>query len=165
MIVVKREVFYIGLGFCSVAALSTLALLWLHSRARIDLSKFDSPDIPGSGACMDKTFLNMLRQIEKKTGYPIFEWINSGARSPYWNTKVGGVINSAHKIPTCKAADIRTENSVVRDRIISAAKAAGIKRIGIGKTFVHLDNDTSKKQNVAWGYPAGSPPPYNPFTA
>ncbi|WP_205625245.1 hypothetical protein [Aquimarina atlantica] len=34
----------------------------------------------------------------------------SRARTAYWNTKVGGVSNSSHKIPTCKAVDIHMPN-------------------------------------------------------
>jgi len=161
--VIKKEFFYLGLGFLSVAALGAVGFWWLRPKAKVDLSKFDSPDIPGSGQCMDKDFIKMLQVIEKQTGYPIFDWINSGARSTAWNSKVGGVPQSSHKIPVCKAADIKTANQTIRDNIVAAAKKAGIKRIGIGNTFVHLDNDASKSQYVAWGYPVGSPPPYNPF--
>src|SRR5690606_13665910 len=109
------------------------------------------------------TFIRMLKKVQKKTGYPIFEWINSGARSEAWNKKVGGVSNSAHKMPTCKAADIKTTSSQIRDNIIKAAVEVGFKRIGVGSTFVHLDNDETKPQNVAWGYPSGTRPPVNPF--
>ena len=75
----------------------------------------------------------------------------------------GGVDNSAHKIPVCKAADIKTPSIAIRNRIIKAAKEVGFTRIGIASTFVHLDNDTSKPQYVAWGYPPGNQPPVNPF--
>jgi hypothetical protein len=33
-----------------------------------------------------------------------------------------------------------------------AAKEISFKRIRVGKTFVHLDIDISKSQNVAWGF-------------
>ncbi|WP_299243021.1 D-Ala-D-Ala carboxypeptidase family metallohydrolase [uncultured Aquimarina sp.] len=134
-----------------------------ESKGNIDLSKFDSPDIPGSGRCMDQEFIKMLQKLAKITKLPIFEMINSGARSPYWNKKVGGVSNSSHKMPTCKAADIKAPTTTIRNKIVVAAKLVGFKRIGVGRTFVHLDNDTSKKQYVAWGYPSGTKPPINPF--
>ncbi|MDN5201251.1 D-Ala-D-Ala carboxypeptidase family metallohydrolase [Fulvivirgaceae bacterium BMA10] len=162
-VVIKKEYVYLGIGFLSVAVIGTVAILIARSRSKIDLNKFDSPDIPGSGKCMDKTFLKMLQQLQKKSGYPIFDWINSGARSVYWNSRVGGVQNSAHKIPACKAVDIGTKNKTIRDNLVKAAREIGFKRIGIGSKMIHLDNDNTKKQYVAWGYPAGSPPPYNPF--
>ena len=129
----------------------------------IDLSAFDSPDTPGSGNCIDKQLLFMLQQLAIKTGYPIFSWINSGVRSKYWNTKVGGVSDSAHKIPKCKAVDIKAPTKSIRNTLVLAAREIGFKRIGVGKTFVHLDIDALKSQNVAWGYPSGNKPEINPF--
>ena len=169
----KRYIFLgltAGLGFAAILGV----VLILRNRedkrvgrigkaGQIDLSSFDSPDQPGSGACMDKTFITMLQKVQQKTGLPIFEWINSGARSEYWNRKVGGVKNSAHKMPACKAADIKTPTKAIRDQLIHAAKEVGFTRIGIGKTFIHLDNDESKPQYVAWGYTKGQRPPLNPF--
>ena len=159
----RRAVFFWGLGGFALVATGTV-VVWMRNRNKVDLSVFDSPDQVGSGQCMDKTFIKMLQEVAKLTGYPIFEWINSGARSPAWNQRVGGVSNSAHLIPNCKAADIKTNDTTIRDHIVAAAREVGFKRIGIGNTFVHLDHDESKKQFVAWGYPVGSPPPYNPFT-
>lgn len=163
MIVVHRTSIYWALGLCTVVAMGAAGVLVWRSKSKVNLSVFDSPDVLGSGQCMDAEFIKMLKRLEKKTGYPVFEWINSGARSPAWNSKVGGVSNSAHLMPTCKAADIKAANTTIRDVLVAAAREVGFKRIGIGNTFVHLDNDASKKQYVAWGYPGGSPPPYNPF--
>lgn len=130
---------------------------------KVDFSKFDSPDQKGSGKCMDEEFVLMLLEVEEKTGYPIIdEWINSGVRSEEHNTKVGGVKSSAHTIPICRGVDIKTKTKEIRENIVKAAVEVGFVRIGIGNTFVHLDNDPTKPQNVAWGYP--SPPPYNPYT-
>ncbi|MGB3467079.1 MAG: D-Ala-D-Ala carboxypeptidase family metallohydrolase [Cyclobacteriaceae bacterium] len=127
----------------------------------IDYSDFDSPDIPGSGKCMNKELIAMLVELEKKSGYPLFDNINSGARSEAHNKLTGGVKNSAHKIPVCRAVDIGIPNHTIRDRLVKEAVKIGFKRIGIANTFIHLDNDPSKPQNVAWGYPKA---PYNPFT-
>lgn len=153
----------VGIGVALIAVVGTVLIVRDRTKGKVDLSKFDSPDIPGSGRCMDKEFIRMLKKVQRKTKLPIFDWINSGARSKYWNEKVGGVHSSAHKIPVCKAADINTPTRAIRDKIVKAAKETGFKRIGIGSTFVHLDNDESKPQYVAWGYPLGSKPPVNPF--
>jgi len=51
----------------------------------------------------------------------------------------------------------------VRNQLVLAAKKVGFKRIGVGKTFVHLDVDSTKSQYVAWGYPSGTRPEINPF--
>lgn len=160
---INKRVLYWGIGAGAALILGVILVVRRTRQPRVDLSKFDSPDIPGSGACMDKTFIRMLTKVQRKTGYPIFEWINSGARSAYWNSKVGGVASSAHKMPACKAADIKTTSKEIRDKLIKAAVEVGFKRIGIGSTFVHLDNDQTKPQRVAWGYPSGIRPPVNPF--
>lgn len=160
-----RTHIWVGLGAASIVIIGAIAIARLKSKPKpkVDLTKFDSPDNPGSGRCMDKEFIKMLQKLAKVTKLPIFDMINSGARSPYWNSKVGGVSNSSHKIPTCKAADIKAPTKSIRNKIVVAAKLVGFKRIGVGKTFVHLDNDSSKKQYVAWGYPSGTKPPINPF--
>ena len=157
-----QKYIYWGLGIAALAVVGTL-LLYKSKKQKVDLSKFDSPDMAGSGMCMDREFIRMLQKVQRKTGFPLFQWITSGARSAPWNQKVGGVSNSAHKIPTCKAADIKTPTQEIRDALVHAAREVGFKRIGIGSTFVHLDNDETKPQYVAWGYPLGSKPPYNPF--
>lgn len=164
---------YFGIGTLSVFLLGAF-IVYRKKRSRtprfqiisqqsIDLSVFDSPDIPGSGNCMDRRLIYMLQQLEAKTGYPIFSWINSGARSPSHNRKVGGVSNSSHKIPTCKATDIGTPNTYIRNQIVRTARDVGFRRIGVGRTFVHLDVDDLKSQYVAWGYPSGTPAEVNPF--
>ncbi len=175
MVVVKNsnQHIYVGIGTLSVLLLGAF-IIYKGSRSKkrqqlfasntpMDLSVFDSPDIPGSGNCMDRHLLFMLKQLEARTGYPIFSWINSGARSPSHNRKVGGVSNSSHKIPPCKAVDIKAPSKFIRNRLVVAARDVGFKRIGVGKTFVHLDVDDLKSQYVAWGYPSGTPAEVNPF--
>ncbi|WP_241459800.1 D-Ala-D-Ala carboxypeptidase family metallohydrolase [Aquimarina megaterium] len=163
MVAKDKTHIWFGLGAASIVIIGAITVMRLKSKPKVDLSKFDSPDIQGSGRCMDKEFIKMLQKLTKVTNLPIFNMINSGARSAYWNRKVGGVSNSSHKIPKCQAADIKTPTKSIRNKIVIAAKLVGFKRIGVGKTFVHLDNDKSKKQYVAWGYPSGTKPPINPF--
>ena len=133
------------------------------ARVNVDLSVFDSPDAQGSGNCIDSRLVSKLMDLKQKTGYPIFRWINSGVRTPYWNKKVGGVSNSSHQIPNCRAVDIKASSIAIRNNLVLKAKEVGFKRIGVGKTFVHLDVDTNKSQYVAWGYPSGARAPINPF--
>jgi len=169
----KNQHIYVGLGTLSVLLIGAFLVyrkpktkkkqIQIIGQYPIDLSVFDSPDIPGSGNCMDRQLIFMLQQLEARTGYPILEWINSGARSPAHNTKVGGVSNSSHKMPTCKAVDIKTSTKFIRNQLISVARDVGFKRIGVGRTFVHLDTDDMKSQYVAWGYPSGTPAEVNPF--
>ena len=50
------------------------------------------------------------------------------------------------------AVDIAAVGSGRRFRLLAAAIAAGFTRIGIGKRFLHLDNDYNKSQGVSWDY-------------
>ncbi len=141
--------------------------LWIArqhlKKQRFQTALFDSPDLEGSGRCMDPQLLLLLYRLEQHSGYPVRKHINSGARSPSWNAKVGGVSNSSHQIPKCQGVDIGVVDITWRNRLIWSAKAVGFKRIGVGRTFIHLDIDPTKSQYVAWGYPKGTPAEVNPF--
>lgn len=123
----------------------------LHPRFNefFKLSEFDSPDIPNSGEkYMQPSFLYSLTEARIIAGIPFK--INSGFRSQARNAKVGGTKDSSHT--TGYAADIRTNTSQDRFKIIDAALKAGITRIGIGERFVHLDTDPTKPSNTMWDY-------------
>jgi len=75
---------------------------------------------------------------------------NSGFRCGECNKKAGGVKDSSHL--RGKAVDIKCNNSGERFALVKAALEHGFKRIGIGKTIVHLDVDGSLPQKVAWLY-------------
>ena len=112
-------------------------------------SEFDSPDKPGSGeAHMDADFLQMLDRARGLAGVPFK--INSGYRTAAHNKKVGGVRGSAHTLGL--AADIHCTDSRNRCHIVSALMEAGFNRIGISATFIHVDNDPSKPEDVIWLY-------------
>ena len=113
-----------------------------------DISEFDSPDAPGSGFEMKQEFLDRLDKARSLSCTPYK--INSGYRTREHNKKVGGVINSSHTIGL--AADISAGSSVQRFAILKGLIDAGFTRIGIGKTFIHVDLDTGKAQNVIWDY-------------
>ena len=76
--------------------------------------------------------------------------INSGYRCGPHNESVGGKPDSAHRYGL--ACDIECTHSRQRFKIIDALIKAGIQRIGIGKTFIHADDDTTKDPEVAWLY-------------
>jgi uncharacterized protein YcbK (DUF882 family) len=75
--------------------------------------------------------------------------INSGIRCKYWNTKSGGT-GTQHI--DAEAADIRVSGSRERYQVAEAAYKAGFKRIGIAKTFVHVDVGKDADQEVLWLY-------------
>ena len=111
-------------------------------------SEFDSPDFLGSGFKMDRQFLEMLDNARGLARVPFK--INSGYRTIAHNRSIGGRLGSSHL--QGYAADISCTHSRDRHKIIEAALKVGINRIGIGKTFLHLDNDPQKVPNVIWTY-------------
>lgn len=111
-----------------------------------NLSEFDSPDQKGSGENMNKEFLTLLDSIRELAGTPMK--VNSGYRTKEHNRSIGGRTNSAHT--RGYAADISAKDSITRMKIVSAAIALKMPRIGIYKTFIHLDNDPTLPQGVMW---------------
>lgn len=108
--------------------------------------EFDSPDLEYSGLDIDFNLVLILQKIRDEIKKPIK--INSGVRTVEHNKKIGGSIVSSHV--RGKAVDIHVYDSYFRFQLIELALFFGIKRIGIYKTFVHLDIDLSKPQNVIW---------------
>ena len=50
------------------------------------------------------------------------------------------------------AADISVKDSKSRFIVINSLLLAGFTRLGIADTFIHVDLDTDKTQNVIWTY-------------
>jgi uncharacterized protein YcbK (DUF882 family) len=97
---------------------------------------------------MDQPFISTLQTARNLAGIPFR--INSGYRCRRHNRAVDGSRNSSHL--TGLAADIRVESSRERFLIVSALKAAGFTRIGIGDTFIHADMDGKKTGKLMWLY-------------
>lgn len=112
------------------------------------LEEFDCPTIEGSGAeYMCKDFVKTLNSIRHTSGVPMV--VTSGYRSPEHNEEVGGTKNSSHLIGV--AADIACSNSADRVKIVAAAIAHKVRRIGIAEGFIHLDVDNTKPDAI-WLY-------------
>jgi len=111
--------------------------------------EFDSPDLPGSGKrFMDLEFMSLIDDERGIAGIPFR--ITSGYRTPSHNAIVGGVEDSSHTRGL--AADIYTPDGRHRWLIVDALIKVGFNRIGIADSFIHVDNDPEKTQNVIWTY-------------
>lgn len=96
----------------------------------------------------DPILFVMLDDLRRRAKVPVL--LRSGFRDSEYNAKVGGVKDSSH----CKglAMDISCSDSSHRLLYLRSALAAGFRRIGIGKDFLHLDIDSDKPQDVIWLY-------------
>ena len=97
---------------------------------------------------MDAGFLALLDEVREAAGIPLV--LNCAYRSKAWELKHKRSGNSAHT--RGKAVDIRCNTSQNRYRILAAAIECGVPRIGIDKTYIHLDNDPTLPQGVIWHY-------------
>jgi len=82
--------------------------------------------------------------------------VNSGYRTQGYNDSLSGSVpNSSHI--TGHAADISLKNYTDEQIgvVFNALNRVGFRRFGLGKTYVHVDNDASKN-NAVWNYGAGS---------
>ena len=110
--------------------------------------EFDSPDFEGSGKLVSDELISMLDVARKKYGKSMA--INSGYRTIEHNAEVGGKPESSHLKGL--AADISCTNSTDRFLLEGILREVGFTRIGIGKSFIHVDIDKEKTQKVLWTY-------------
>ena len=111
------------------------------------LDEFDSPDEPGSSSKMCCKLLKKMDKIRGDFGSPLR--VNSGYRTKEHNAIVGGRVGSSHLKGL--AVDLHCNNSVDRTKLLKAIYKNGINRVGIGKTFLHIDIDNNKPA-ACWLY-------------
>lgn len=101
-----------------------------------------------SSSDCDSFALRMLDELRDLCGFPIV--INSAYRSPDYEKKKGRSGLSSH----CKgcAFDLRCYDSRLRADLVRHAFTVGFKRIGIAKTFIHIDCDPDKLTPCIWLY-------------
>ena len=96
---------------------------------------------------MSKEFLFVLDEAREFAGIPFI--INSAYRSPEHPLSIKNP-NSSHIKGL--AVDIKATDSKTRFKIVKALIEVGFTRIGIADTFIHVDLDLDKTQNVIWTY-------------
>tara|TARA_R110000850_G_scaffold32622_3_gene89829 strand:+ start:350 stop:673 length:324 start_codon:yes stop_codon:yes gene_type:complete len=96
---------------------------------------------------MDVNFLAKLDEAREYAEIPFI--INSAYRSPSHPLSIKNPTSSHIK---GLAVDISVKDSRQRFLILDALIAVGFSRIGIAGTFIHVDLDLDKSQNVIWTY-------------
>lgn len=102
---------------------------------------------------MDFRLMEMLDSLREYVGTPLI--ITSGYRTQAHNASLKhSSTHSRHIIGN--AVDIAVNNAVVMGKIVSFALTwkCGTKvwGLGIGKNFVHIDNDANRQEFMVWGY-------------
>lgn len=106
-------------------------------------------ECPCCGECnVNEVFVARINRAREFCGIPFR--ITSGYRCEKHNTEVGAVPGSSH----CKglAVDIRCASGTARFEMINAMLLSGFTRIGIGDSFIHVDDDPDKLRSVMWTY-------------
>jgi len=83
---------------------------------------------------MQSAFLEVLDKARELAGVPFK--INSGYRCEKHNKEVG---STSRNHTSGNAADIACTDGPTRFKIVRGLIAAGFKRIGVAKTFIHAD--------------------------
>jgi len=123
---------------------------WKHFDPAVDIKLVCSC---GCGRMeMQDSFMKKLVNIREIVDMPFM--VTSGFRCPAYNNEVSSTgFRGPHT--TGRAIDIAVTGSRMRYLIIKTAMKIGINRIGIAKTFVHLDDLTffdGFDEEVAWPY-------------
>jgi len=96
---------------------------------------------------MDEEFLQRLDQARAFADIPFI--INSAYRSPNHPLSIKNPSSSHIK---GLAVDIKATDNATRFKIVEALISVGFTRIGIADTFIHVDLDFDKRQNIIWTY-------------
>jgi len=96
--------------------------------------------------------LAVLTQLEHRMGFDLR--INSGYRTAEHNRdpKVGGVEGSEHTYDPAEGADVFCQRSTTRFKMVRELLSMGVRRIGIGDTFIHVGIAQDKPVDVMWTY-------------
>lgn len=99
---------------------------------------------------LDADLVTVLLGLEAAMGVELT--VTSGHRDAAHNTAVGGVPGSEHTYDPAEGADILCKQSITRFTMLKWLLAHDIRRIGIGRDFLHVGLAEDKPQYVAWLY-------------
>lgn len=97
---------------------------------------------------MKQDFMFRLDAARQMAGIPFV--ITSAYRPVSWELSKGRTGTSSHTKGL--AIDIRCNTDYNRSKIIKALLDVGFTRIGVAKTYIHVDLDKEKNQNRIWVY-------------
>lgn len=99
---------------------------------------------------LDPDLESILKELEDHMGFELT--ITSGYRSGAHNIDVGGVPNSEHTYLPAMGADVLCKQSLTRFQMLQWLFRYQVKRIGIGKDFLHIGIADDKPHPACWTY-------------
>ncbi|MBQ6707592.1 MAG: DUF882 domain-containing protein, partial [Clostridia bacterium] len=93
---------------------------------------------------IDTALVTLLQKIRGHFKKDVI--INSAYRTPTYNAKIGGATDSYHK--KGMAADIKVEDTAP-EAVAEYCESIGVKGIGCGANYVHVD---TRKSKYLWRY-------------
>ena len=132
-----------------------LSFLWASSDCSMKRKKLTPNFYEDEFACkcgcglngINRELVNLLQKLREDFNSPMV--VTSGLRCPEWNTKSKGSSNSSHLWG--EAVDIGITDGMMRYKFVQKAQKH-FQRIGIAKTFVHIDVENMKTNPVIWTY-------------
>lgn len=122
----------------------------MSKRLQDDLSSLNLKECcpPCKVEDLNPRFVEKLLFAQKYAGFQFT--ITSAYRSQGYEREKGRKGNSSH----CRglAVDISTLDSFTRFKVVLACYLSGICRSGIGKQFVHVDDDETKPHPIMFTY-------------
>lgn len=94
--------------------------------------------------------IDILKGLEDEMGFELT--INSGYRNVDHNTEVGGVPDSEHTYSPAEGVDVLCKQGLTRYQMIAWLVSKGVRRIGVGKEFIHIGIAEDKPHPVIWHY-------------
>jgi len=85
---------------------------------------------------IDPKLIYLLQNLREKLNKPIYISKGGGIRCKKYNKQIGGYVDSPHLYG--KAADCKAKNISIID-FAREARDIGFSRVGLYKTFLHLD--------------------------
>jgi len=97
--------------------------------------EFACPDC-GKDRPIDPKLIYLLQSLREKIDRPIYISKGGGIRCKKYNKQIGGYVDSPHLYG--KATDCKAKNISLID-FAREARGIGFPRVGLYKTFLHLD--------------------------
>lgn len=86
---------------------------------------------------MSQEFMDLLDKVRDEVGFPVK--LNSAYRTKEHDLKKGRTGTGPHTFAPCEAVDIACTESARRFELVRTFLNYGVVRIGIAKTFIHVD--------------------------